>query len=112
MNYIVATLLRKAYEKQEVLTTEYGITREETWKHLMLLPVDYSEKAIFNEVTREIMSKIQFEHGGEEYDEGYPKGLPSSVEITTSDGKSYDSGMVMYPGGHALNDNVDLGSVL
>jgi len=72
MSYIIATLLRKAFEKHEILSTEEGLTREETWKHLMLLPVDYSEKAIFNEATREIMSKIQFEHGGEEYDAGYP----------------------------------------
>ncbi len=42
------------------------------WKHLMLLPNDYSEKAIFNEMTREIMQKIEFEHGGKEYDDFYP----------------------------------------
>ncbi len=38
MSYIVATLLRKAFEKHEILTTEDGNTKEEMWKHLMLLP--------------------------------------------------------------------------
>lgn len=28
------------------------------------------------------MAKIQFEHGGAEYDEKYPQGIPTSVEIT------------------------------
>jgi hypothetical protein len=58
MSYIIATLLRKAFEKHDILSTEEGITREESWKHLMLLPIDYSEKALFNDVTRELMSKI------------------------------------------------------
>ena len=34
----------------------------------MLLPYDYGHKALYNETTRKLMTKIEFEHGGEEYD--------------------------------------------
>jgi len=56
---------------------------EEFWKYLMLLPNDYSQSAIYNEVTRTLMSKIEFEHGGESYDELYPEGLPTSIQVVT-----------------------------
>lgn len=46
------------------------------------------------------MSKVKFEYGGEEYDAGYPEGIPSSVQIGTTNGENYDSGLVMFPGGH------------
>ena len=111
MVYIVATLMRKALEKFNLLQ-EDADSREEVWKHLMLLPKDYSEMAIYNEVTREIMSKVEFEHGGAEYDEKYPEGIPTSVTIETTEGQSFDSDLIMYPGGHALNNNVELGTVL
>jgi hypothetical protein len=78
MIYIVATLIRKAFEKQEILTAD-EMSIEEIWMHLMLFPEDYAEKAIFCEKTREIMEKIIFEHGGEEYDNLYPEGIPTSV---------------------------------
>jgi len=78
----------------------------------MLIPHDYSHSAIFNETTRNIMSKIQFEHGGPEYDKLYPQGLPTSISITTKDGKEFDSGLVLYPGGHALNESVSLTEIL
>ena len=78
----------------------------------MLTPTDYTQSAIFNEKTRQLMDKIQFEYGGEEYDAGYPEGIPTSVELTTSSGKVYDSGIVKFPGGHALNDNISLQTIL
>ncbi len=93
MTYIVATLLRKALEQ-----------RRAGWKELMLEPADYSPKAINNPLTRSLMQRIEFEHGGEEYDRRYPDGIPTSVVITTPDGATFDSGLVMYPGGHARND--------
>lgn len=34
------------------------------------------------------------------------------MQITTRDGKNFDSGFVMYPGGHARNTTVDLNNVL
>ena len=93
MTYIVATLLRKALEQ-----------RRAGWKELMLEPADYSPQAIKDPLTRTLMQRIEFEHGGEEYDRRYPDGIPTSVVITTPDGATFDSGLVMYPGGHARND--------
>ena len=105
MVYIVATLLRKALEQRRV-----------GWKELMLEPKDYGPEAIGNRLTRQLMDKIQFTHGGREYDEKYPDGIPTSVVITGADGKTHDSGLVMYPGGHARNamgkTPVDLHDVL
>jgi 2-methylcitrate dehydratase len=74
----------------------------------MLTPYDYGKKAIFDEKTRKIMDKITFSHGGKEYDEKYPEGIPTSVELKTKSGKIYDSGLVMFPGGHARNTTVSL----
>ena len=38
-----------------------------------------------------------------EYDEKYPDGIPTSVHITMKDGNVFDSGLIMYPSGHARN---------
>jgi 2-methylcitrate dehydratase len=111
MVYIVGTLLRKALEKHEILQ-DRDLSVEEVWKHLMLLPVDYTEKAIYNEITRSLMDKIVFEHGGDYYDEKYPEGIPTSVHLTTSDDVTYESGFIMFPAGHASNTTVDLTHLL
>ena len=34
----------------------------------MLLPKDYGEAALYDDVTRKLMNKIEFSHGGKEYD--------------------------------------------
>lgn len=78
----------------------------------MLEPVDYGYAAVWDPMTRKLMDKIEFEHGGKEYDEKYPDGIPTSIQITSSNGKTFDSGFVMYPGGHARNTSVDLNNVL
>ena len=59
---------------------------DDLWKHLMLEPQDYSQNSIHDEMTNELMSRITFEHGGEEFDAQYPLGIPTQVEITTGDG--------------------------
>ncbi|MCC5785773.1 MAG: MmgE/PrpD family protein [Phycisphaerales bacterium] len=105
MAYIIATLLRKAIEQQSA-------GQKPDWKSLMLSPLDYNESAIFNERTRELMQKIEFVHGGEEYDRRYPDGIPTSVVITDSKGAEHDSGLVMYPTGHARNTTADLNGLL
>ena len=92
MVYIISTLLRKAFEKHTHIFEENE--PEDLWKYLMLIPKDYSHKAIFNETTRNIMKKIEFEHGGQEYDDLYPKGIPTSLSITTKSGQEYDSGLI------------------
>jgi len=55
---------------------------DDLWKLLMLEPKDYSQSAINNKVTRALMSKIDFVHGGPEYDKNYPDGIPTSIVIT------------------------------
>ena len=85
---------------------------EEGWKKLMLGPYDYSRDAIFHDQTRALMERISFEHGGAEYDERYPDGIPTSVIITDADGSVHDSGLVMYPAGHARNKTANLASLL
>jgi 2-methylcitrate dehydratase len=116
MAYIVATLLRKALEhraKHGQLPTGGG-ANDAVWKALMLMPADYKEdeSAIFHPLTRALMKKIRFEHGGPDYDAKYPDGIPTSLVITTTSGKSHDSGMVMYPGGHARNTTANLRDIL
>jgi len=114
MAYIVATLLRKALE-YKIARHELpagGKANDGVWKLLMLEPGDFSKDAIFNTRTRNLMQKIHFEHGGSEYDAKYPDGIPTSVVITDTDGKTYDSGLVMYPAGHARNTTAHLDDIL
>jgi 2-methylcitrate dehydratase len=101
MVYIIATLLRKALEKKRA-----------GWTQLMLEPADYSPEAIRNPRTRALMEKITFAHGGPDYDRRYPDGIPTSVVIEDSDGKTHDSGLVMYPAGHARNTEAPLEDIL
>ena len=42
----------------------------------------------------------------------YPDGIPTSLVITTNDGKKHDSGFVMYPAGHARNADANLRDIL
>lgn len=84
MVYIISSVLRKAFEKRDHISREHSL--EDLWKYLMLLPADYGKDALYDEVTRSLMSKITFEHGGKEYDDLYPKGIPTSVQITTKGG--------------------------
>ena len=116
MAYIVGTLIRKALElraKSGRLPAGGG-ANDEIWKALMLDPYDYqvSESAISHPVTRSLMDKTEFQHGGPDYDAKYPDGIPTSLVITASDGAKFDSGLVMYPAGHARNKTADLQDIL
>jgi 2-methylcitrate dehydratase len=93
MVYIIATLLRKAIER-----------RASGWRELMLTPEDYSDAAIFHPLTRDLMQRIDFRHGGAEYDAKYPDGIPTTLEIAYRDRGQLSSGLVMYPLGHARHD--------
>lgn len=101
MVYILSTLLRKAIEHKSA-----------DWATLMLSPHDYNEQAIFNSFTRQLMDRIEFSHGGSEYDAKYPEGIPTSVVITDDLGNDHDSGLVMFPTGHARNTEADLKKLL
>jgi len=78
----------------------------------MLEPKDYNQDAIHNKTTRALMEKMSFEHGGKEYDSKYPEGIPTSVQITMANGKTYDSKLVMFPTGHAKNTTANLEAIL
>jgi 2-methylcitrate dehydratase len=113
MVYIVGTLLRKAFEA--VAAEGPGVLaagNDAAWKRLFLAPADYGRDAIVHERTRALMALISFEHGGPEYDAKYPDGIPTSVVITTTDGRRLESGLVMYPSGHARNTTADLKGIL
>lgn len=113
MAYIVSTLLRKALEfhaKNGGLPT----ANDAVWKALMLDPYDYKvgPEAIFHPVARTLMDKIEFKHGGAEYDAKYPEGIPTSINLTDAGGQRHESGLVMFPAGHALNTIADLTDIL
>ena len=120
MVYIIATLLRKALQSKRA-----------GWKELMLVPADYDDTALFDPLTRRLMERIEFVHGGTEYDAKYPRGIPTTVEIFLNPlpigeadvkqasrlpgqvgNRSYDSGLVMYPEGHARNTSGELDDLL
>lgn len=111
MLYLVCSMLRTALElRAGGHKGSYG------WKELMLTPNDFTKGAITHPVTRALMAKMSFEHGGADYDAKYPDGIPTSMVITDEQGEQFDSGLVMYPGGHARNhmgpDKVNLNDIL
>ncbi|MBG80364.1 MAG: hypothetical protein CMJ39_06610 [Phycisphaerae bacterium] len=113
MVYIVSTMLRKAIEMAgEKGDGSLADGNDAWWKLLMLAPVDYGRDAIVHTLTRSLMDKIKFEHGGKEYDDRYPDGIPTSMVIELADGTKLDSGLVMYPSGHARNTAADLDDIL
>jgi 2-methylcitrate dehydratase len=101
MVYIVATLLRKALER-----------RQAGWRELMLMPADYDEPALFHPLTRALMERVEFCHGGPEYDARYPDGIPTTVEIEHDRLGRLSSGLIMYPEGHARNASGNLEALL
>lgn len=111
MLYLVCTKLRKALELRAA-----GKKTKMRWQDLMLTPHDFAPGALKDPLTRGMFDKMSFEHGGESYDSKYPDGIPTSIRITDDAGETFDSGLVMYPGGHARNhagpDKIDLNEVL
>jgi 2-methylcitrate dehydratase len=109
MVYIIATLLRKAYQARQA-----GWAGQDGWRRLMLSPADYAEDdtALFHPLTRRLMQRIDFQHGGPEYDRRYPDGIPTSVEVAHAELGRLSSGLVMYPQGHARADASGLESLL
>jgi len=111
MVYILSAHLRNAF------AIGYDAIKEikdntAMWKAIMLLPLDYDERSLYDATTRELMQKIEFEHGGAEYDERYPDGIPTKLEIRGKGGVGSASEMVMYPSGHARNTTADLKAIL
>jgi 2-methylcitrate dehydratase len=109
MLYIIATLLRKAIDARRG-----GWEGKDGWRQLMLVPADYSEdrSALFHPLTRELMARIDFRHGGPDYDRRYPDGIPTTVDVEHARLGSVTSGLVMYPTGHARSTTGDLPALL
>jgi 2-methylcitrate dehydratase len=109
MVYIVATLLRKAYESRRG-----GWDGRNGWRRLMLAPNDYAEddSALFHPLTRRLMRQIDFRHGGPDFDRRYPDGIPTTVEISHAQFGPLTSGLIMYPQGHARADQANLPALL
>jgi 2-methylcitrate dehydratase len=113
MVYIVSTLLQKAIDAAKSKGSgTIADDNDAMWKSLILVPADYDAASIARPETRALMAKIEFAHGGKDYDDRYPDGIPTSVVIETTDGRSLDSGLVMYPSGHARNTTCDLEGIL
>jgi len=106
MAFIVSRVLQKA------LKGSVPASMDEAWKTLMLSPYDYGYDALYDPDTRALMDKITFTHGGQKYDDAYPDGIPTSIDITLNDGSVIESGFVMYPPGHARNTTADLDGIL
>ncbi len=93
MVYIMATLWRKSLESKQAC-----------WESLMLMPEDYDDAALRHPLTRELMARIEFRHGGDEFDRKYPEGIPTRVDLESPEGRRFSSGLVMFPLGHARSD--------
>ena len=109
MVYIIATLLRKAFDARRS-----GWDGQNGWQQLMLVPDDYADdkSALFHPLTRDLMDRIDFRHGGPDYDRRYPDGIPTTVEIDHASLGPLTSGLVMYPEGHARSDSGNLTALL
>jgi 2-methylcitrate dehydratase len=109
MLYIVATLLRKAYVARQT-----GWDGQDGWHRLMLMPSDYAEddSALFHPLNRSLMARIDFRHGGEEFDRKYPDGIPTVVDVDHTQLGKLTSGLVMYPAGHVRSTTGKLESLL
>ena len=105
MVYIIATLLRKGFELA-------GRGRPVGWQELMLVPEDYDDRALFDPLTRRLIERIEFRHGGRSYDEKYPDGIPTTLEIDHRQLGHLSSGLVLYPEGHARNRSGNLPGLL
>jgi 2-methylcitrate dehydratase len=101
MVYIIATLLRKAFDSKRA-----------GWSELMLMPGDYDDASLLHPLTRRLMERIEFRHGGRKYDEKYPDGIPTTLEIEHDELGRLSGGLVMYPAGHARNATADLDGLL
>ncbi len=101
MVYIIATLLRKAIE-----------SKQSGWRELILMPPDYNDAALVNPLTRKLMQRIEFDHGGSDYDDKYPDGIPTTLSVDHAELGTLSGGLVMYPEGHARNTSGNLDSLL
>jgi 2-methylcitrate dehydratase len=58
------------------------------------------------------MRRIEFRHGGKKFDDKYPDGIPTTLEIEYETRGRLSSGLIMYPEGHARNASGNLPALL
>jgi 2-methylcitrate dehydratase len=110
MVFIVSRFLKNAFEWAKGNPSQ-SVSNDQAWKSWMLQPKDYDDEALRCEVTKNLMKKITFVHGGKEFDSKYPEGIPTAIEIQIGESK-FNSGLVMYPSGHAKNIDCNLEDIL
>jgi 2-methylcitrate dehydratase len=82
------------------------------WESLMLLPDDYSDAAIADPEVKRLIERIAIEHGGRDYDDRYPEGIPTSVAIEHASLGMLGGEMVLFPLGHARSDAARTGVIV
>jgi len=80
--------------------------RAADWESLMLLPDDYADEAIRDPAIASLIGRMTIAHGGREFDELYPEGIPTSVAIEHATFGTLGGNLVKYPLGHARADAV------
>ena len=78
----------------------------------MLVPADYDDGEPVSSAHATAHRQIEFRHGGREYDDKYPDGIPTTLEIEHESLGRVSSGLVMYPEGHARNTSGNLTALL
>lgn len=64
MVYIVSCLINNAVNKKNYLYKSDSL--DDLWMKLILTPSNYGIYGLNNKITRDLMSKIKFEHRGKE----------------------------------------------
>lgn len=106
-SYSIPYLLARMLSKKKHLKGNVKRTFQDFYNKLVLGPLDFTKKALVDEVTCQLMSKIDVIDGGTSYNKHYPEGLPSNLNIYFKDGTRFSSGMTKFPCGHANNKTVD-----
>ena len=57
------------------------------------------------------MGRIELSHGGQFFDKNYPEGIPTNIQLIRNE-MTYESGLVMFPAGHAGNRKAQLMDIL
>ena len=96
--YIVARTLLKA---RDAAASGHSAP---AWDTLMLLPDDYAAERIADAAITALIGRMTIIHGGPDYDDRYPDGIPTSLTIDHATFGRLESGLVCHPLGHARSD--------
>lgn len=107
--YILASLLLKAIKTENLYKDVHST--DQLWKKLILLPEDYSALALKDQDRRNLMARIEVTHGGPIFDSNYPNGIPTNIQMFKGESQ-FESGLVMFPAGHAGNTEANLRDIL